>query len=762
MSINNSFHHKQNKFSKNLYLVLLFFYGFLSAQDFYVSNDLGSDTNDGSESMPFKTINKAISEVEAGGTVYVMNGIYRNQNYGSVDVSNYTNMSNPHVVTIDKSGTEAGYIALKNYPNHTPIIEFDGKGGIQIANDMNYIIVEGFEVIGPSQAINYDMAVDNRAYKVAVAEDGDDATNYYHSYFSGKGIWGGYGAHSHITIRNNIVHDTPGSAIRFNDSDRIIIENNTVYNTTWWTSSASSAIVYAETIASSEADNGTDIKMIMRGNLVYNNWNRIPFYVTQLPDNSGNENPNYGTVDYSSIVDGQGLYVTRSDPGYNGTFLFENNVCVNNGKNGINFDNSLAASAIFRNNTLYYNGVHEYIQDLSVADGNPPHRGQNVAGIKSNKVLNSTVVNNIVVTRSLEDAPSFYQNGFAALQLNNVSGSKIASNNLFVNGTYAWPATNSNNLVDQDPLFISAPSVVNGPIDISATDFSLTSNSPAINAGDPSYSPLQDFLGNPRLSTTNAISYSSFENSTGGWSAFGSTIQSSENSSKTGNSSLLTSDRTINWHSPKLVLDNLLTVGETYTFYVWVKLAPGVSGTTQLSIKNTTATSNQYENLTLVTSSSDQDWTLLSGDYTYASADNLFVYVKGPTIADGGGDYFIDNFSLVLQGNPAVDFSNIDDIVDIGAYEFLDNSLSNEIVSAPIFNTILYPNPALDKISILKISRNDIVSVIDLLGKRYQLPQTQQNKLRSIDVSSLSSGLYLLKVINSTNNQLKTLRFLKQ
>ena len=762
MSINNSFHHKQNKFSKNLYLVLLFFYGFLSAQDFYVSNDLGSDTNDGSESMPFKTINKAISEVEAGGTVYVMNGIYRNQNYGSVDVSNYTNMSNPHVVTIDKSGTEAGYIALKNYPNHTPIIEFDGKGGIQIANDMNYIIVEGFEVIGPSQAINYDMAVDNRAYKVAVAEDGDDATNYYHSYFSGKGIWGGYGAHSHITIRNNIVHDTPGSAIRFNDSDRIIIENNTVYNTTWWTSSASSAIVYAETIASSEADNGTDIKMIMRGNLVYNNWNRIPFYVTQLPDNSGNENPNYGTVDYSSIVDGQGLYVTRSDPGYNGTFLFENNVCVNNGKNGINFDNSLAASAIFRNNTLYYNGVHEYIQDLSVADGNPPHRGQNVAGIKSNKVLNSTVVNNIVVTRSLEDAPSFYQNGFAALQLNNVSGSKIASNNLFVNGTYAWPATNSNNLVDQDPLFISAPSVVNGPIDISATDFSLTSNSPAINAGDPSYSPSQDFLGNPRLSTTNAISYSSFENSTGGWSAFGSTIQSSENSSKTGNSSLLTSDRTINWHSPKLVLDNLLTVGETYTFYVWVKLAPGVSGTTQLSIKNTTATSNQYENLTLVTSSSDQDWTLLSGDYTYASADNLFVYVKGPTIADGGGDYFIDNFSLVLQGNPAVDFSNIDDIVDIGAYEFLDNSLSKEIVSAPIFNTILYPNPALDKISILKISRNDIVSVIDLLGKRYQLPQTQQNKLRSIDVSSLSSGLYLLKVINSTNNQLKTLRFLKQ
>ena len=80
--------------------------------------------------------------------------------------------------------------------------------------------------------------------------------------------------------------------------------------------------------------------MIMRGNIVYNNWNRIPFYVTQLPDNNGNVGGNYGTASQDYILDGQGLYVTRSDPEYAGTFLFENNVCVNNGKNGINFDHS--------------------------------------------------------------------------------------------------------------------------------------------------------------------------------------------------------------------------------------------------------------------------------------------------------------------------------------------------------------------------------------------------------------------------------------
>jgi parallel beta-helix repeat protein len=668
-------------------------------------------------------------------------------------------MSNPHVVTISKSGLENNYITLKNYPGHSPVIEFDGKGGIQIADDMNYIIVEGFEVIGPSQAINYDMAMDNRAYKVAVAEDGDSSTNYNHSYFSGKGIWGGYGAHHHIIIRNNIVHDTPGSGIRFNDSDHITIENNTVYNTTWWTSSASSAVVYAETIASSEADNGIDIKMIMRGNLIYNNWNRIPFYVTQLPDNSGNENPNYGTADYNSIVDGQGLYVTRSDPNYNGTFLFENNVCVNNGKNGINFDNSLAASAIIRNNTLYFNGVHEYIQDLSVAEGNPSHRGQNVAGIKSNKVLNSTVVNNIVITRPLEDTPSYYENGFTALQLNQVSGSRIANNNLFLNGTYAWPATSENNIVDQDPLFVLSPAVVNGPIDISATDFSITPNSPAIDAGDPSYSPIYDFLGNSRPIVSTAISSSSFENSTGGWSAFGSSVELSQEVSKTGNSSLLTSNRTLNWHSPKLVLDNLLTVGETYTFYVWVKLAQGVSGTSQLTIKNTTL--NTYTNLTSVTASSDQEWTLLTGDYTYGSADNLFVYVKGPTMDDGGGDYFIDDFSLMPQGSPAVDFSNVDDIVDIGAYEFLGNSLSAISPSDSNSDFILYPNPASDRLQISNLLKSDIVLVYDLFGKTYKLSQTHYQQTRTIEVSNLSTGLYILKIINPSKNKIQTLRFIK-
>ena len=45
------------------------------AQDFYVSDSNGSDNSSGTLEAPFKTINKAISMVSAGGTVYVMDGI---------------------------------------------------------------------------------------------------------------------------------------------------------------------------------------------------------------------------------------------------------------------------------------------------------------------------------------------------------------------------------------------------------------------------------------------------------------------------------------------------------------------------------------------------------------------------------------------------------------------------------------------------------------------------------------------------------------
>ena len=761
-----------SRIPKKIELVFfLFFTSILCSQNnYYVSSINGSNSNDGlSESSPFLTINKGISEVSEGGTVYVMNGTYRNVGYGTVDPSSNTNMNNPHVVTINKSGSEGAYITIKNLEGHNPKIEFDGRGGIVISDYMNYIIVEGFEVEGPAANITYDQAIADREYKVLAASDENDNITYNHTYFSGKGIWGGYKAHNNIIIKNNKVYNCTGSGIRFNDSDHITIENNEVYNCTWWTSSASSAIVYAETIAE-DGDNTTDVKMIMRGNLVYNNWNRIPFYVTQLPDNSGNTNPNYGTANYNNILDGQGLYVTRSDPSYLGTFLFENNVCVNNGKNGINFDNSLSASAIYQNNTLYYNGVHEIIQDLSVAEGNPPHRGQKVGGIKANKVQNATVVNNIVVTRD---------NEFSALSLNNIDnpetedpetgepdydGIKIATNNIFLNGTVAYPGNQEPaNLINVDPEFISVPSVVNGAIDINQTNFKLAEGSPAIDAGNPNYSPVTDIDGVPRpANITDAISYSSFENSTDGWTQFGASIAISSDESVTGNNSLFTSNRDYNYSSPRLFLDGLLSIDDTYTFYVNVKLAENASGTSDITIKSTLNDVVTYTNLLeSPTTVTDNEWTELSGDFTYTGSDQIFVYIKGPTQAQGGGNFYIDDFSLVPQGSPPVNFNDISDVVDIGAYEY-SSTLSLDDSNSSIKQVInVYPNPATNKITLSeKFSENQII-LFDLLGKNYPVKLINNyNSSTRIDISNLSGGLYFVKIIN--DNSSKSIKFIKE
>jgi parallel beta-helix repeat protein len=738
----------------------------LSAQDpYYVSALMGNDSNVGTENAPFETINRGIAEVSAGGTVYVMNGEYKNQGYGTAsahpsDGELSENMSNPQVVTINKSGTEGNYITIRNYPNHSPKIIFDGKGGILISGPQSYIIIEGFEIEGPAAGINYNMANADREWKIKCHVEG---LNYNHNYFSGFGIWGGFSQnflHHHIIIRNNIVHHTTGSGIRFNDSDHITIENNTVYNTTWWTSNASSAIVFAEAIARSDQDNGDDIKMIMRGNTVYNNWNRILFYKTNEPPNSGNDNPTYGTAAFTQIWDGQGLYVTRSDDSYNGTFLFENNLCVNNGKNGINFDHSIAASGLMRNNTIYYNGVHEIIQDLSVAEGNTAHRGQKVGGLKANKVKNITVLNNIVMTRD---------NNFSALELPNIYGSvKVATNNIFVNGTVAFLGSQvSANQINIDPLFVNAPSVVNGPIDMSTTDFSLQSNSPAINGGLQSNTPTIDILGNPRPTPpANVIAYSSFEGSLSGWTAWSTSsdnndIELSTDTAKTGDYSIKVYGRTKNFHSARFTIDQLVA-GNTYTIYLYAKLPAGASGTAEILLRKIENGSGESISLGTPVPISSNQWTLLEVDYTHSNMDSSsYIFVKGPAFSNNiGVNYYLDDFSIVPQGDNEVDFSTAGNIVDIGAYEYQaglsvsDNPMQAKAVYA-------YPNPTKDILTLINLTEHESVAVYDVLGRKQTIKQQRNPNRLKLNVSNLKRGLYFINVTNNNGNT-KAIRFIKK
>ncbi len=777
------------------YLLMTCFAAFsLSAQDYYVSSENGSDSNTGlSVETAFASINRGIDAVSAGGTVYVMNGTYQNQNYGTASAhpSNgelSENMSNPPAVIINKSGTEGNYITIRNYPSHSPKIVFDGRGGILINGPQSYIIIEGFEIEGPAADINYNMAITDRNWKVKCDQDG---LNYTHNYFSGFGIWGGFSQdflHDHIIVRNNIVHHTTGSGIRFNDSDHITIENNTVYNTTWWTSNASSAVVFAETKAKSSSDNGDNIKMIIRGNIVYNNWNRIPFYMTQgiVPPNGNPPSGNYGNASYSTILDGQGLYVTRSDDDYFGTFLFENNLCVNNGKNGINFDRSNGSSALVRNNTIYFNGVHEIIQDISESEGNPPHRGQKVAGIKTNFFKNIRVVNNIVVTREY---------AFFAMQLQNQQDGgtiKEAKNNIFVNGklpgytnssgtyvTHNWVTENnqiisnvdfnSNNFID--PIYFkNAPAIVNGPVDMSTTDFSLQANSPAINAGLQSSTPTVDILGNPRPTPPeNVIAYSSFEGSLSGWSAWSTgahnnDIELSVDTAKTGDYSIRVYGRTEGFHSARFTIDQLVA-GNTYTIYIYAKLPQGTSGNAEIllrKIENGTGTTVDIDDKPSVPISSNQ-WTLLKVDYTHTTMDsNSYIFVKGPAVNNNEYvDYYLDDFSIVPQGDNEVDFSTTGNIVDIGAYEYQSQPLSISDNPTQANTVYAYPNPTKDMLTLINLTNEESIAIYDVLGRKQPVQQQRKTNQLKLNVSMLDTGIYFIHVSN-TKGKTKSIRFIKK
>ncbi|MFC1539294.1 right-handed parallel beta-helix repeat-containing protein [Candidatus Latescibacterota bacterium] len=151
------------------------------AKDFYVSPN-GNDNNSGIKNEPWQTIGKAAETLEAGDTVYIMDGTYREQ-----------------VIPVN-SGSPGSYITYTVFPGHTATIDgnglkLNGWGLFQISKKQ-YIRVSGLRVINsPSYGIG---------------EEGS----------------------SHIVFENNYVYNTVNSGIiaaEFNGrNDHITIDSNEV------------------------------------------------------------------------------------------------------------------------------------------------------------------------------------------------------------------------------------------------------------------------------------------------------------------------------------------------------------------------------------------------------------------------------------------------------------------------------------------------------------------------------------------------------
>jgi len=171
---------------------------------FYVST-AGADTNSGTFSAPWRTIQHAASSATPGSVVYVRGGTYVES------------------VNITVSGTAAvGPVIFQNYPGESPIV--DGTGltppsgihGLFNITNQSYVTVQGFEV---------------RNYATS-------SSSVYPA-----GIWV-TGAGSNIQILNNLVHNITTSSEKNGSAygiavygtsgtvsiDSITIDGNQVYN----------------------------------------------------------------------------------------------------------------------------------------------------------------------------------------------------------------------------------------------------------------------------------------------------------------------------------------------------------------------------------------------------------------------------------------------------------------------------------------------------------------------------------------------------
>ena len=139
---------------------------------YYVATT-GSDSNPGTLSRPWRTIQHAANTVTAGDTVYVRNGVYN------------------EVVTMKSSGSaSAGFITFSSYPGELATLDGtglpipNGQWGLFSIPSLSYIVINGFEIR------NYRT---NKLTEVPI------------------GVWI-FGAGSNLQIVNNHIHNIETNA----------------------------------------------------------------------------------------------------------------------------------------------------------------------------------------------------------------------------------------------------------------------------------------------------------------------------------------------------------------------------------------------------------------------------------------------------------------------------------------------------------------------------------------------------------------------
>lgn len=481
----------RHKDMKHLFLILLAAAVMLGATSvagfaasYYVATT-GSDSNTGTLSSPFRTIQKGIDVLRAGDTCFVRGGTY---NEGLV---------------LKQSGTSTAPITIRNYTGETVTVNSGNVQAVRTGGRRHYNTIDGFRFI--SNKVTYS---NGKTFSL----DFED------------GIWDGFtdpnGGNNGFVLRNCYIE----GSVHFY-GHYVLMENCEVNGRSQWSDGV------FESFAASHHN-------AYRNNKVYGFTNRgiwsmqytdsvtIENNVIHDTGNMGIDCDGAGHPVYNSIVRGNTIYNVggrgiEMENAFNS--ITENNVIYNSAKWGINYINygfgpdynsdaeyrDDNTGAIIRNNLIYNTaeagiilngcpGVKIYNNTLY---RNYPTKGY-FAGIAlcsygGFPCINTDIQNNIV---SESDAYAIWVEG-PSLQLTGL----IMNNNIYYHstktkthyfkdiGSYTLAEFRSASGKELNSQFVN-PGFVNA----SGADFHLNSTSPAKDAGATLSAVPSDLEGNAR------------------------------------------------------------------------------------------------------------------------------------------------------------------------------------------------------------------------------------------------------------------------
>jgi Right handed beta helix region len=211
--------------SSTLFILLACVSGALAQPNssFYVATT-GNDSNPGTQSSPWRTIQHAADTARAGSTVNVRGGIYE------------------EVVAIKESGNVSeGFITFRSYPGETAVLEAahltpPERGGVLTISNKSYIRIEGFEIrnyhtaehhlaplgINVIGAGSHIELLKNNVHHIEQTFDGRDAPGHGANAF-GIAV---YGTDAKMPITDLIIDGNEVHHLKTGSSESLVVNGN--------------------------------------------------------------------------------------------------------------------------------------------------------------------------------------------------------------------------------------------------------------------------------------------------------------------------------------------------------------------------------------------------------------------------------------------------------------------------------------------------------------------------------------------------------